>query len=135
MAGVRTSKGGSIAAIIHMSWMLFELHRKVSYPIGELISSLVRTSLADLGGMLAGYAARWALAGWVHGLGPHGKLAAALGALLTITAVMTAGGIVFLGLARQLRCEEMDDALRIIFRRRAARTAPVQAPAAQEEQS
>lgn len=116
---------GSVAATIHLFWMVATLRRRVGLPLGSLVLGLAKMTAASLAAMLAGWGIKLALAVPVHALPLHAKLQA----LCLIALVMGAGGAVFLALARLLRCEEMDYVFRMLRRRRAAAPAAEAAPA------
>lgn len=104
---------GSIAAILHVLWMLYALRRKVQIPVGQLGLPFARLILASGVSGAAGYALRISLAALLHGAGIHPKLVS----LLAIVLVLLAGGGVYLLIARLLHAEEMDYALKALRRR------------------
>ncbi|MGC8782849.1 MAG: murein biosynthesis integral membrane protein MurJ [Armatimonadota bacterium] len=104
---------GSIAAILHVLWMLHALHRKVRIPVGQLWLPFTRLVLASVVGGVVGYGVRVLLVAWLHGWGLHPKLVS----LLAIVLVTATGGGVYLLIAKLLRAEEMGDALRALRRR------------------
>ena len=104
---------GSIAAILHVLWMLYALRRKVQIPVGELWLPFVRLVLASALSGVVGYALRTALVTSLDGAGLHPKLVS----LFAIAAVLTGSGGIYLLLSRLLRAEEMDYALKALRRR------------------
>ncbi|GIV21451.1 MAG: putative lipid II flippase MurJ [Armatimonadota bacterium] len=104
---------GSIAAILHVLWMLYALRRKVQIPVGQLWLPFARLVLASLLSGAVGYAARTLLVTTLHEAGLHPKLVS----LLAIALVFSAGGGAYLLIARLFRAEEMDIALRALHKR------------------
>ncbi len=107
---------GSIAAVLHVAWMLGALRRKVQIPVGQLWLPFGRLVLASAVSGAFGYAVRSLL---VYPLLQH-NLHPKLVSLAAIVLVMAAGGGLYLAIAKLLRAEEMDYALRSLRRRAAS---------------
>lgn len=105
---------GSIAAILHVVWMLHALRRKVQIPVGQLGLPFARLVVASLLSGALGYVVRMQLVSSLNHAGVHPKLVS----LLAIVLVLAVGGGTYLLLSRLLRAEEMDDALKALRRRR-----------------
>jgi putative peptidoglycan lipid II flippase len=111
---------GSIAAVLHVVWMLLVLRRRTGLYVEGLGLSLVKILTAS------GLAAT---AGW----GVRFLITTHLGGFLTaswqmaLANLLVAGGVgtaVFLGAARLLRCEELQNAVAILKRRRRSSKGP-----------
>jgi len=104
---------GSIAAILHVLWMLYALRRKVQIPVEQLWLPFARLVLASTLSGVVGYTVRTLLVASLHGWGLHPKLVS----LLAIVFVLAAGGGTYLLLSKLLRAEEMGYALKALRRR------------------
>lgn len=104
---------GSIAAILHIVWMLVALRRKAHIPIGQIWLQFGKLLAGAIVCALLGYVVRNFAVTPMLGQHLHPKLLS----LLNIILVTAAGGGTYLLLARMLRVEEMDYALRALRRR------------------
>ncbi|MDW8290862.1 MAG: murein biosynthesis integral membrane protein MurJ [Armatimonadota bacterium] len=104
---------GSIAAILHVMWMLYALRRKVQIPVESLWLPLVRIVLTSLVSAATGYTVRW----WLVTALQSGQLHPKLVSLLAIVLVLAIGGGTYLLLSRLWRAEELDYALKAWRRR------------------
>lgn len=104
---------GSIAAILHVLWMLSALRRKVGIPVGQLGLPFARLVLASALSGAVGWSVRSLLVQFLQGFSLHPKLVS----LLAILLVTLVGGGVYLLLAKLWRAEEMGYALKALRHR------------------
>lgn len=104
---------GSIAAILHVLWMLYALRRKIGVPVATLWLPLMRMGVLALASAAVGYAVRWGLVTALGDAPVHPKLVS----LLAIALVFAVGGGVYLLLSRLWRAEEVEYALQALRRR------------------
>jgi putative peptidoglycan lipid II flippase len=105
---------GSIAAILHMVWMLIALRKKMQIPVHQLWLPFVRLMVATAALAAVAYLTRGLLVSQLQQWDLHPKLVS----LLAIGVVSTLGGGVYLLVARLLRSEELGYALKALRRPR-----------------
>jgi len=95
---------GSIAAILHVVWMLYALRKKVQVPVHQLWVPFAKVVLATLAAGALGYFIRHGLSATLTLLQWHPKLVS----LVTIAVVSLASGGLYLALARLVGAEELE---------------------------
>ncbi|MGQ9488661.1 MAG: murein biosynthesis integral membrane protein MurJ [Armatimonadota bacterium] len=104
---------GSIAAILHVLWMLVALRRKIQIAVGQLWTPFARIVLASALGGVVGWWFRALLVQFLRDFAVHPKLVS----LLAVVLVLVVGGGMYLLIAKLLHAEEMDYAFRALRRR------------------
>jgi putative peptidoglycan lipid II flippase len=105
---------GSIAAMLHVIWMLLALRRRTGLYIEGLPQSLAKILTASGLAAAAGWGMRFLIDTHLGGF----LTASWQMALANLLVAGGAGAAVFLGAAQLLRCEELQSALEILRRRR-----------------
>lgn len=102
---------GSVAAILHVLWMLYALRRKLSIPVGSLWSPFGKVVVASaVSGVVAYLLRNTLLLPLLQSWGWHPKLVS----VVVIALVLVVGGGIYLAVARWLRAAEMEFALRML---------------------
>jgi putative peptidoglycan lipid II flippase len=104
---------GSIAAILHVVWMLYALRKKVQIPVHQLWMPFAKVVLATLTAGATGYFIKQELSATLILLQWHPKLVS----LVTIAVVSLASGGLYLALARLVGAEELEYAQKALRRR------------------
>ena len=115
---------GSLAAMIHVVWMLWVLRRRTGLYVEGLPRSLAKILTASLLAAAAGWGVRFLIATHLGGF----LTASWQMALANLLVAGGAGAAIFLGAARLLRCEELQSALEILRRRRRRASKAPQTP-------
>lgn len=105
---------GSLAAMLHVGWMILTLRRKAGVALRPFAGALLKFALAGAAAGAAAYLARWGFLKWAAGAGLPEKLRA----MVALGLVGAVGGGIYLALARALRCEEWRDALAMLRRQK-----------------